>query len=134
MIFLKLLHPKKAYSPILSTLLGISIEVKLLLPKDASPMVVTLSGIKYDPFLPAGYWTSKVVSLLNKTPSTAQYRGLSEATLIVDNLGQYAKTPSSMFVMLFGISIDVKLRQYQKASYPMLVTLLGNSIEGRLLQ
>ena len=110
-------------------------EVRLLQSKKSLlPMLVTLSGMVYSPFLPPGYVMISDPPLERRTPSKDLYFELPEVTAIEVRLLQPEKANSLMLMTLSGMVIDVRLSQSPKAFIPMLVTLSGMVIEVRLSQ
>ena len=116
----------KAKLPIVVTEPGIVTDVSPLQPKKAeSPIDVTDPGIVKAPFLPPGYSTKQVKSLLKRTPSAEEYIGFSDSTSIVIKLRHSAKAPVPIKVAVLGMAIDVRLLQPLNAESPIVVTEFG---------
>jgi hypothetical protein len=95
------------------------------LSENAYPsMEVTLGGMVTAPGFPAGHWSKTVRSLLYKTPSTALYFGLPEATVMDVSSRLLAKAPSPMKSTLVGMVTPVS-RFSANACPSMRVTLVG---------
>ena len=108
----------KALSPMLVTLLGISILVKPVHPEKAPPAILsTPSGIMYVPEYEGG-----------------KYAKTWEVYTGVVRFVQPEKAEPPMLVTLLGIVILVRSVQPEKALRPMLVTLLGIVTDVKLEQ
>ena len=106
------------------TLLGISIEVRLLQPEKAYlPMEVTLLGIIV--FLQPAINVFVAVSMMALQSLRESYFVLPLSTLMEVRQLQPENADPSMDITLLGISIEVKLLQPQKAVPSKDVTLLG---------
>ena len=129
----KLLQPEKAPLPMDVTLLGIVTEVKPLHPEKALlPMDVALLGIIV--FLHPVTSVLVAVSMMALQPFLESYFGFPDSTTIVVKPLQPEKAPSPMDVTLLGISMEVKPLQLPKAPFPMVVTLLPMVTEVKPLQ
>ena len=105
-------------------LLGIVTEVRLEQPKKAfSPMEVTLLGMIV--FLHPAINILLSFSIIALQFSRESYFVFPDATLIEDKLLHEPKALLPMEVTLFGIAMLVRPEQPSKASKPMVITLLG---------
>ena len=100
------LHPEKAPYPKLVTLLGISMDVKPPIPRNAFvSILVTLLGTMVD--LHPCINVLVDVSMMALQSSRESYLGLLTSTLITDKFWQHSKGFEPMFVTLPGIVTDV---------------------------
>ena len=103
----------------LVTLAGISIDVRPVLAKATSPMVVTPTGIVE--FLHPIINVLDDFSIIALQPLRESYVSFPSSTVIVSNLLHKPKASAPMLVTLAGMVIDVKSEQLLKAPTPMVV-------------
>ena len=121
----RLLQPMKASCPMLVTLSGMVIELKLPKLRKASCGMVVVP--------------SRILRLINKSSSKALSQSklamLGFSPMPIDvKLLQPVKAPLTISVRLSGMIIELRLLHSMKALLPMLVTPSEMMIELRLLQ
>ncbi len=126
-------QPQNASWPMLVTLLGMEMEVRLEHPQKANPpMLVTVFGMVE--FLQPAIRVLEDVSIMALQLFLESYLGFDGSIKMVFNIEQHQKTRLPMLVTLLPMVTEVSPEHPQKASFSMLVTLLGMVMEGRLEQ
>jgi hypothetical protein len=130
-----------APTPMLSTLLGMIIDLILVPPKVSSPIICRLFGnVTFVSFLqspndlymivtPSGITTDTKLVLQNVLPIYSIPLGIS-----IDVMGHKEKTPPSRRFRLVDNFTDVKLVQPENAAEPSSVKLFGKLIDFNSLQ
>src|SRR5690242_3875686 len=126
--------PAKADTPISRRLSGRVTPVRPLHPKNAQfERWVTPSRTRKLPFLPPGNPSRVVLLLLNKTPSSLEYDGLSISTAIAVRSVQSETTPPPRLVTLAEMARVISPDKLN-ASEPMEATPLPRAMLVKLLQ
>ena len=126
----RLEQPRKAYSPMLVTLSGITIDFRPKQPEKADvPIPVIASGMMV--FLHPHFKMFVDDSIIALQPNLESNIGLSFETTIEVRLEQPRKAYPPMLVTPSGMTIEVKLEQPENAYSPMIVTPSGIAIEVR---